>query len=224
MDEQKPVQQNQSLPAQPVSGAANKPAAPGAPARGGFGARQGGQGRGGFGGGRGPRREPFVKPKTEFNEKVVDMRRVTRVMAGGKRFRFRATLIIGDGKGRVGVGMGKGADVQQSVAKAKHDAMKKVITVALNKRTIPHEVEAKFSAAQVRLKPAKEGNGLVAGGAVRTVLALCGIKDITAKCLGRTPNKVTNALATIEALRKLKPLSARPNKKQSAKQETVATA
>ena len=165
-----------------------------------------GGGRPGGPGGRGPRRDAFVKPKTEFNEKVVDMRRVTRVMAGGKRFRFRATLIVGDGKGRVGVGMGKGADVQQSVAKAKHDAMKKIITIQLDKRTIPHEVEAKFSAARVRLKPAKEGNGLVAGGAVRIVLSLAGIKDITAKTLGRTPNKVTNAMATIEALKKLKPL------------------
>lgn len=212
MDEQKPTQQN-TAPLQPVAQAAVKPAAPAA--RPGFGQHgRGGQGgRGGFGGGgqrggggRGPRRDAFVKPKTEFNEKVVDMRRVTRVMAGGKRFRFRATLIVGDGKGRVGVGMGKGADVQQSVAKAKHDAMKKIITIQLDKRTIPHEVEAKFSAARVRLKPAKEGNGLVAGGAVRIVLSLAGIKDITAKCLGRTPNKVTNALATIEALKKLKPL------------------
>lgn len=195
---------------EPVKPAVQQNTAPVAPAktaqapfqkRGGFGG-----GRQGGGGGRGPRRDAFVKPKQEFNEKVVDMRRVTRVMAGGKRFRFRATLIVGDGKGRVGVGMGKGADVQQSVAKAKHDAMKHIITIQLDKRTIPHEVEAKFSAARVRLKPAKEGNGLVAGGAVRIVLSLAGIKDITAKTLGRTPNKVTNALATIEALKKLKPL------------------
>lgn len=214
MEEQKPVQQNQP------SQSAQAQARPGFGQRGGF-SRGGGQRSGGMGQRGGQRREPFVKPKQEFNEKVVDMRRVTRVMAGGKRFRFRATLIIGDGKGRVGVGMGKGADVAQSVAKAKHDAMKKVITVSLNKRTIPHEVEAKFSAARVRLKPAKEGNGLVAGGAVRTVLSLAGIKDITAKCLGRTPNKVTNALATIEALKKIKPLSAKPKKHQESIKETV---
>ncbi len=229
MEEQKPTQSN--TPAPVVAKVGGLPAQAGLPAgrqgftgqpgRGGF-SRQGGQGGGRPGmGGRGPRRDNFVRPKQEFNEKVVDMRRVTRVMAGGKRFRFRATLIIGDGKGRVGVGMGKGTDVQQAVGKAKRDAQKHVITVALNKRTIPHEVEAKFSAARVRLKPAKEGNGLVAGGAVRTVLTLCGIKDITAKCLGRTPNKVTNALATIEALKKLKSMKQKLEVR-STKSETNA--
>lgn len=142
--------------------------------------------------------------KEEFRDKVVDMRRVTRVTAGGKRFRFRATVIIGDEKGRVGAGIAKGLDVAQAVAKAKNSAKKNIINVPLKGRTIPHEVEAKFSAARVRLKPAREGHGLIAGGAVRTVLSLAGIRDITAKCLGRTPNKLTNALATIEALKKLK--------------------
>ncbi len=142
--------------------------------------------------------------KDAYNEKMIDLRRVTRVMAGGKRFRFRATVIIGDEKGRVGAGIGKGLDVAQTIAKAKTDAKKNIIRVPLVGRTIPHEVEAKFSAARVRLKPAKAGHGLIAGGAVRTVLSLAGIKDITAKCLGRTPNKLTNAFATVEALRKLK--------------------
>lgn len=146
---------------------------------------------------------PQIK-KDEFKEKVLDLRRVTRVTAGGKRFRFRATVIIGDGKGRVGVGIEKGLDVQQAVQKGRAAAKKNLIAVPLKGRTITHEVEAKFSAARVRLKPAKEGHGLVAGGAVRVVLALAGISDITAKCLGRTPNKLTNALATIEALKKLK--------------------
>jgi len=142
--------------------------------------------------------------KDEFKEKVLDLRRVTRVTAGGKRFRFRATVIVGDEKGRVGAGIAKGLDVQQAVAKARTHAKKNLITVALKGRTILHEVEAKFSAAYVKLKPAKEGHGLIAGGAVRTVLSLAGIRDITAKCLGRTPNKLTNALATIEALKKIK--------------------
>ena len=149
-------------------------------------------------------RRSFVKKPEEFREKVLDLRRVTRVTAGGKRFRFRATVIIGDEKGRVGAGIGKGLDVAQTIAKAKTDAKKNIIRVPLVGRTIPHEVEAKFSAARVRLKPAKAGHGLIAGGAVRTVLSLAGIKDITAKCLGRTPNKLTNAFATVEALRKLK--------------------
>ena len=149
-------------------------------------------------------RRPFVKKPEEFREKVIDMRRVTRVTAGGKRFRLRATVIIGNEKGRVGAGIGKGLDVMQTIAKAKAHAKRNIISVPLAGRTIPHEVEAKFSAACGRLKPAKAGHGLIAGGAVRTVLSLAGIKDITAKCLGRTPNKLTNALATIEALKRLK--------------------
>lgn len=140
----------------------------------------------------------------EFREKVLDLRRVTRVTAGGKRFRFRATVIIGDGKGRVGAGIAKGLDVEQAVEKAKTAARKNVIQVPLSGRTIPHETMAKFSAARVLLKPAQRGHGLIAGGAVRGVLTLAGIFDITAKCLGRTPNKLTNALATIEALKKLR--------------------
>lgn len=146
----------------------------------------------------------LTKKPEEFKEKVLDLRRVTRVVAGGKRFRFRVTIVIGDEKGRVGVGIGKSLDVAGAVAKARYIAKKKIMRSPLKGRTIPHEVEAKFSAAKVRLKPAKEGHGLRAGGAVRTVLSLAGVKDITAKSLGRTPNKLTNALATIEALKQLK--------------------
>ena len=145
-----------------------------------------------------------IKPKSEFKEKVLDMRRVTRVVAGGKRFRFRATVVIGDEKGRVGVGIAKGLDVPQAVEKAKLNAKKKLITISLKDRTLSHEVDAKFSAAKVIIKPAKNGHGLKAGGAVRVVLLLAGVRDATAKCLGRTKNKLTNALAAIEALKKLK--------------------
>lgn len=149
-------------------------------------------------------RDRIIK-KEEFQEKVLDMRRVTRVVAGGKRFRFRATIVLGDERGHVGIGVAKGLDVAQAVAKAKAAGKRKMITVTLkDNRTIPHEVLAKFSAARVLLKPAAKGHGLKAGGAVRFVLALAGIKDATAKCLGRTPNKLTNALATIEALKMLK--------------------
>jgi small subunit ribosomal protein S5 len=176
------------------------------------------------GGPGGRERKPFIKKKEEFDEQVVDLRRVVRVMAGGKRFRFRATLIIGDRKGRVGVGMGKGLDVAQAVGKAKNDAKKNVIMVRLEKTTIPHEVQAKFSAAHVILKPAKEGNGLVAGGAVRAVLSLAGIKDITAKVLGRTPNKVTNALATVEALKNLTLIRRVPKYEKKAVTEVKADA
>lgn len=144
-------------------------------------------------------------PKDEFKEKVLDLRRVTRVVAGGKRFRFRSTVVVGDGRGRVGVGVAKGLDVQSAVAKARLEGKKNLVVVALKDgRTIAHDVCAKYSAAKVIVKPAAAGHGLRAGGAVRSVLVLSGIKDATAKCIGRTPNKLTNALATIEALKELK--------------------
>lgn len=149
-------------------------------------------------------RAPRMVKKEEFKERVLDMRRVTRVVAGGKRFRFRCTIVLGDERGRVGVGVAKGLDVQQAVAKAKSAAKKNMIEVRLkDNRTIPHEVAAKYSAARVLLKPASAGHGLRAGGAVRFVLSFAGVKDATAKCLGRTPNKLTNAMATIEALKML---------------------
>lgn len=151
------------------------------------------------------RREQKYVQKDEFQEKVLDMRRVTRVVAGGKRFRFRVTVIVGDSRGRIGVGIAKGVDVASSVAKARTEGKKNLITVPLKDgRTIPHQVEAKYSAARVIIKPTSEGHGLKAGGAVRSVLALAGVKDATAKCLGRTPNKLTNAMAAIEALRSLR--------------------
>lgn len=148
----------------------------------------------------------FKPQKSEFKEKVLDLRRVTRVVAGGKRFRFRATVVLGDEKGRVGIGVAKGLDVQASVGKARLKAKKDMISINLKEsRTIPHEVEAKYSAAKVIIKPASSGHGLKAGGAVRFVLNLAGVKDATAKILGRTPNKLTNAMAAMEALKKLKP-------------------
>lgn len=161
-----------------------------------------GFGGGGGRGGRGPR--PKEQNPSGLKDKVLDMRRVTRVVAGGKRFRFRATVIMGDEKGRVAIGIAKGADVQGAIGKAKRSAEKNIFTIPLKGRTIPHEVEAKFSAARVRIKPASEGHGLKAGGAVRLVLSMVGIKDATAKCLGRTPNKLTNAMAALEALKNIR--------------------
>lgn len=150
--------------------------------------------------------KPFFKPKkvSEFQEKVLEIRRVTRVVAGGKRFSFRATVVLGDNKGRVGVGVAKGLDVAGSIEKAKRAAQREMFTVPLKDgHTIPHDVDAKYSAAKVRLKPARPGHGLIAGGSVRAVLELAGVKDVSAKILGRTTNKLTNALATMEALKKL---------------------
>mgnify|MGYP001616710009 FL=1 len=143
--------------------------------------------------------------KSEFKEKVLDLRRVTRVVAGGKRFRFRATVALGDEKGRVGIGVAKGLDVQSAVGKAKEKAKKALLFVNLKDgRTITHEVMAKYSAAKILIKPSAAGHGLKAGGAARFVLSLAGVKDASAKNLGRTTNKLTNAMATIRALQKLK--------------------
>lgn len=143
--------------------------------------------------------------KSEYEDKVLEVRRVTRVVAGGKRFSFRATVVVGDRKGKVGVGVAKGLDFSAAVQKAKNQAVKNIVFVELkDKRTIIYDVEAKYSAARVLLKPARPGNGLIAGGSCRAILELAGIKDISAKIIGRTTNKLTNAMATVEALKKLK--------------------
>ena len=144
------------------------------------------------------------REKSEFEQKVLDIRRVTRVVAGGKRFRFRATVVLGDHKGRVGVGVDKGADTSESIEKASRDARKNLILVPIKNNTIPHEVIGKFSSAVVLLKPAGEGKGIVAGGPVRVIMSLAGIINITSKILGTTTNKLNNARAAIEALKKFK--------------------
>lgn len=143
--------------------------------------------------------------KSEFQDKVIDLRRVTRVVAGGKRFSFRATVVIGDLKGRVGVAAAKGLDVASAIAKARRQAQKCLIFVPLKDgRTIPHDVDAKYSAARVRFKPARPGHGLIAGGGARAVLELAGVRDVSAKQISRTTNKLSNAMAALEALKKLK--------------------
>ncbi len=128
---------------------------------------------------------------------------MTRVTKGGKRFSFRTTVVIGDGKGRVGVGIGKGRDVAQSIQKGTNQAKKHLFTVPIVGGTIPYQVEYKFCSARVLLKPAK--GGVRAGGAVRVVARLSGITSLTGKLLSRTNNKLNIAMATIGALRTLKP-------------------
>ena len=140
------------------------------------------------------------KEKPEYEQKLLDLARVTRVVKGGRRFRFRATLVIGNRKGKVGVGVGKGADVTDAIKKAFDDGKKNMINVDVNKNTIPHDMFIKSGSAKIMLKPAPEGRGIVAGGAVRAVVDLAGIKDIVSKSLG-TANKLNVARATIEALR-----------------------
>lgn len=142
--------------------------------------------------------------KKEFEQKVLDIRRTARVVAGGRRFSFRAVAVVGNGSGKVGVGVGKGAVVSDAIEKAVSRAKKKLVSVPLTKSgSIPKEVYAKFSSAKVLLKPAREGAGLVAGGPVRIVANLAGIKNMTSKILGGTRNKLNNARAAIEALKKL---------------------
>lgn len=140
----------------------------------------------------------------EFASKAIDITRVTRVAAGGKHLTFRATVVIGDGKGKVGVGIGKGLDVAQAIEKATRTAKKYAILVPIVQGTIPHQVQAKFGPSRVLLKPQRQGRGLVAGGVVRVISELAGIKDLSAKFLSSTHNKVNNAMVTMEALRKLK--------------------
>ena len=144
------------------------------------------------------------KPQSEFEQRIVDLARVTRVMAGGKRLRFRACVAIGDRKGRVGWAVAKGADVAIAVNKGVNKAKKNLIKIRLIKGTIPHKVEAKFKAAKIMLKPAVEGTGIIAGGAVRQVLELAGVPNIYGKILGGTNNKISNIQATFKALESLK--------------------
>jgi small subunit ribosomal protein S5 len=142
--------------------------------------------------------------KDDFDSKMLDLARVTRVSAGGKRFRFRATVVVGDKKGKVGVAAAKGTDVAQAIEKATRIAKKNLVIVPIVEETIPFEVDAKFGPARVMLKPQKKGRGLVAGGTVRVVCTLAGIKNISSKILGRTSNKLNNAKATLKALQQLK--------------------
>ncbi len=154
---------------------------------------------------------------SEYRDRLLEVRRVTRVMAGGKRFSFRATVVIGNLRGKVGVGVAKGVDVVSAVEKAKRQAEKRLFLVPLvENRTIPHMVEAKHGAAWVRVKPAAAGHGLIAGGAARAVLELAGVRDVSAKILGRTKNKISNAMATMEALARLRARAPREPKETPA--------
>ena len=149
------------------------------------------------------KRPKIKKEKPEFDQKLLDLARVTRVVKGGRRFRFRATLVIGNRKGKVGVGVGKGSDVSDAIGKAFDDAKKNLINVDVRKNTISHDISVKLGSAKIILKPAPEGRGIVAGGAIRAVVDYAGIKDIVSKSLG-TANKLNVARATILALEKLK--------------------
>jgi len=141
--------------------------------------------------------------KEEFEQKVIEIARVSRVVAGGKRMRFRACVVIGDLKGKLGVGVRKGADVSMAIEKAVRAAKKNLIKVEIVNETIPHEVRVKFKSAKILIKPAPKGTGIIAGGPVRSALELSGINNIVAKMLGSN-NKINNVRAVIKALSSFK--------------------
>ena len=179
-------------------------------------------------GGRPPRgRRPEVAPEEkQFDERVVHIDRVARVVKGGRRFRFRALVVVGDRKNRVGVGTAKGADVTAAVTKATEVAKKHFVTVPIYKGTIPHEAEAKVSGAHILIKPASPGTGLIAGGTVRIILEVAGVSNCLSKSLG-SANKTNSAYATIAALQSIVPakkwVTAREKAPAKATVKKVAT-
>lgn len=148
-------------------------------------------------------KKPMPRETKEFEEQVVEVARVTRVVKGGRRMRFRATVVIGNKKGTMGYGIGKAAEVQQAISKAVAQARKRLIKVPLYKGTIPHQVQVKFKASKVFMKPASEGTGIIAGGAVRQILEMAGVHNVLSKSLGST-NRINAAKATYQALTLLK--------------------
>src|SRR3989339_1813358 len=146
------------------------------------------------------RSSSFGRPKPEFDQKIINIRRVTRVVAGGRRFSFSVALIAGDKKGSVGLGLGKAADTSLAINKALRNAKKNMVKLKLTKTmSIPHELSAKFSSSYVILMPNK-GRGLVAGSVIRDIVKLSGMKDITGKILSNSKNKLNNAKAVFKAL------------------------
>lgn len=197
---------------------------------------QGPQGNNSFAGGRGgndnrraQRRDDRPVEEKQFDERTLHIDRVARVVKGGRRFRFRALVVVGDRKTKVGIGMAKGADVTAAITKATEVAKKHMISVSLYKGTLPHEVETKVSGAHILLKPASAGTGLIAGGVIRTILEVAGVKNVLSKSLNSS-NKANMAYATIKALDEVvpaskwvtnvgKPSTSKPAKKATKKAE-----
>ena len=165
--------------------------------------RRGGNNRGRNSDRRSNRRNDAREEK-QFEELVINIDRVSRVVKGGRRFRFKALVVVGDKKTKVGVGVAKGQDVTAAIAKATNVAKKNMIEISLEGDTIPHEVEKKVTGAHVLLKPAAPGTGIIAGGVVRQIIGVTGVRNMLSKSLGST-NKVNIAYATIDALKSLVP-------------------
>ena len=159
--------------------------------------RQGGRGQGG--GGRGGRQ----RGDSDIQDRVVEIRRVAKVVKGGRRFNFSALVVVGDGKGRVGAGLGKANTVPAAIQKGQDRAKRNMFDVPMRNTTIPHEVIGKFESSSVLLKPASEGTGVIAGGGVRAVLELAGVRDVLTKALGSTTS-VNLVQATVEGLQRLR--------------------
>lgn len=169
--------------------------------RGGHNSKPGDQKTGGRGTNRGGENRERIRP--EFDSKMIDIRRVTRVAAGGRRYSFSVAVVAGDKKGRVGVGLGKGGDTALAIEKATREAKKHMIKVPLSPQmTIPHAVEAKFGSARIKIFPAR-GRGVVAGSSARNVIELAGVKDVCAKIMSGSKNKINIARAAVEALNSL---------------------
>jgi small subunit ribosomal protein S5 len=168
------------------------------------------------------RRDMPVEEK-QFDERVVNIDRVARVVKGGRRFRFRALVVVGDKKGKVGIGIAKGADVTTAISKAVEVAKKNFVAIKLYKDTIPHEAEAKVGGARILVKPAAPGTGLIAGGVVRTVLEVAGISNALSKSLGST-NKINTAYATMAALTSVEPAKNWLTRQNEAKKAKTAKA
>ena len=147
-----------------------------------------------------------VTEPAQLVDKVIHINRVAKVVKGGRKFHFTALVTMGDGQGNVGLGYGKAGDVLTAIKKGQEYARKSMITIPIEKGTIPHAVQMKYSAAVVLLRPASEGTGVIAGGAVRAILEVAGIQNVLAKSVGRTNNRINIARATFEALKELKPL------------------
>ncbi len=200
-------------PTAPITSASTSPAPAGVGAdrgqrrsfgsrAGGPGARSGGGSAGGRGGARGGRRDDKRAPreKPEFETKMISIRRVTRVVSGGRRFSLSVAVISGDRKGRIGIGTGKALDTQVAIEKAGKAARRNMIYLKISKRgSLPFDVEAKFKSAEVSLRP-NNGKGVIAGSSARVILALAGLHDVTAKFNSGTKNKLNNARATMKAL------------------------
>ncbi len=168
---------------------------------------------------RRPRRDRAPRQRSEFENKILGIRRVTRVVAGGRRFSFSVTIVIGNGKGKVGVGLGKASDTALAIEKATNDAKRNLITVPITEGdSIPHEVHSKYGSSAILLIPTP-GKGLKAGSAVRTVLEMAGVKHVSGKILTRSKNPLNNARATVVALEKLKAV---PHKMKKAPAKKVA--